>query len=148
MFYLQYGKVNIEQSKISQSTKSSLDDDDEGYSEESPPPDKINLLKDSNSRPVNGIKPKNGYPAQNGNCLISRDDKLMLVPEPPTNKIENDSASVDKELEEEHRTDQDAKVSRRRGLTIFISIACRLNFKTGTGKLFVLILRPVITNIL
>lgn len=29
-------------------------------------------------------KTKNGYTQQNGNAVISRDDKLILVPEPPT----------------------------------------------------------------
>lgn len=44
------------------------------------------LNKCDNTEPPNGLKkPKNGYTSQpNGNALISRDDKLILVPEPPT----------------------------------------------------------------
>lgn len=80
--------MNIEQSRKSKNFDDS-DEDDEGYSEEISPPDKTDpeLLTKCNSSPPNGLKkPKNGYTQPNGNALISRDDKLILVPEPPTNQ--------------------------------------------------------------
>lgn len=78
--------MNIEQSRKSKNFDDS-DEDDEGYSEEICPPDKPELLDKCNLNPPNGLKQtKNGYTQQNGNALISRDDKLILVPEPPTHQ--------------------------------------------------------------
>lgn len=88
----QYGRANIEQSKKYQN-KDSDDDDDEGYSEEICPPDSITPQK-CNSKSLNGLKEsKNGYAnTPNGNTLISRDDKLMLIPEPPTNQHKRENS--------------------------------------------------------
>lgn len=84
-FYcFQYGRANIEQSRKSKNFDDS-DEDDEGYSEEICPPEKLEQEQLTKFDPPNGLKkPKNGYTHQNGNALISRDDKLILVPEPPT----------------------------------------------------------------
>lgn len=96
-FLLQYGRANIEQSRNSKRLDDS-DEDDEGYSEEICPQDKSQpeLLDKCDLDLPNGLKkPKNGYRQQNGNgnALISRDDNLILVPEPPTQqKPETDEA--------------------------------------------------------
>lgn len=94
-FSFQYGRINIEQSRKSKNFDDS-DEDDEGYSEEICPLDKTDpeLVSKCNSEPPNGLrKPnKNGYTQQNGNALISRDDKLILVPEPPTQRAEEEDA--------------------------------------------------------
>lgn len=43
------------------------------------------------------FKPQNGYVTpQNGNSVISRDDKLMLVPDPP--KVAEDNLSDDENI--------------------------------------------------
>lgn len=77
--------MNIEQTKRSKNKDNSDDEDDQGYSEEITSLDKLNPAN-TNSMPINGLKKPNGYKPQNGSVLISRDDKLVLVPEPPTNQ--------------------------------------------------------------
>lgn len=97
---MQYGRANIEQTRNNKNFDDSDEDDDEGYSEEICPPDKSQqaelLNKKCDLNPPNGLKkPKNGYRQQNGNgnALISRDDNLILVPEPPTQqKSDTDEA--------------------------------------------------------
>ncbi|KAJ8970806.1 hypothetical protein NQ314_001019 [Rhamnusium bicolor] len=80
--FCKYGRKDIESAQKHKNPEKN-DDDDEGYSEEICVPDR---LSETTSKikaifPPNGLK--NGM-ANGGNNLISRDDKLILVPEPPT----------------------------------------------------------------
>lgn len=102
---LQYGRKNIEaQLKKRNSHEES---EDEGYSEDPDSPEKSSVPPQEDHL-SSADKTKNGYvPQQNGNSLISRDDKLMLVPEPPNNKNGDDSKLSD----EENNRNSDTTVS-------------------------------------
>lgn len=79
-YSLQYGRVNIEQTKRRKNQ-------DESDAEDIPTETSLESSSDLKHKVVNGIrKPKNGFSTnQNGNSLISRDDNLILVPEPSPN---------------------------------------------------------------
>lgn len=100
-YFFQYGRVNIAEAQ--KTTRSTDSDEDEGYSEETNLPEHTN--------PPNGIKKeKNGcLPQQNGNNLISRDDKLILVPEPPQkNGTKEDESKLS---DDENNKNGESKVS-------------------------------------
>ncbi|KAF2894852.1 hypothetical protein ILUMI_11322 [Ignelater luminosus] len=95
LMIFEYGRVNIEaQLKKRNSHEES---EDEGYSEDPGSPEKSSVPSQENH--LNSAdNTKNGYvPQQNGNSLISRDDKLILVPEPPNHKNGDDSKLSDEE---------------------------------------------------
>ncbi|KAK4882829.1 hypothetical protein RN001_006148 [Aquatica leii] len=88
LMIFEYGRVNIE-AQLKHRVIYDESDEDEGYSEETTSPDKPPVTTQENINCNGNDKSKNGYlPQQNGNTVISRDDKLILVPEPPQQKSE------------------------------------------------------------
>ncbi|KAK9879247.1 hypothetical protein WA026_004097 [Henosepilachna vigintioctopunctata] len=84
----QYGRQNIESA---QKLKKVLEDsDDEGYSEGNGSPSDEEVHSNSED-----TKYKNGY-IPNTNPLISRDENLVLIPEPPTNNHKKDDSVLEK----------------------------------------------------
>uniref|UniRef100_A0A1Y1LAB4 Phospholipid/glycerol acyltransferase domain-containing protein n=1 Tax=Photinus pyralis TaxID=7054 RepID=A0A1Y1LAB4_PHOPY len=101
LMIFEYGRVNIE---ATLKHRGILDDsdEDEGYSEEPNSPDNPTPPVQVNHISSDGDKPKNGFlPQQNGNSVISRDDKLILVPEPPT---KSDGRADDSKLSDEENS--------------------------------------------
>lgn len=99
----EYGRKDIEsaQRKSKLIDQNEEDDEDEGYSEQTVP-----IKKEISIKPVNGSLPVNGYVKNNGNSLISRDDKLILVPEPPIvsgNKSEEETEEDVKDNKEKYK---------------------------------------------
>ncbi|KAF5302635.1 hypothetical protein FQR65_LT08476 [Abscondita terminalis] len=101
LMIFEYGRVNIEATLKSRGICES--DEDEGYSEETSSLDKLPIESHEKVNCNGNDKFKNGYlPQQNGNTVISRDDKLMLMPEPPNQKSENKVADDPKFLDDEN----------------------------------------------
>ncbi|KAJ8950446.1 hypothetical protein NQ318_010323, partial [Aromia moschata] len=92
--FLQYGRKDIESAQ-SYKNQEVNDDDDEGYSEDICSPDKVSESK--SITPPNGLK--NGM-VNGGNNVISRDDKLIFMPEPPTNLNREEEKLSDDELKD------------------------------------------------
>ncbi|RZC33405.1 glycerol-3-phosphate acyltransferase 4, partial [Asbolus verrucosus] len=89
-----FGRANIETAQ-KDAHRNEDSDEDEGYSEEVSPPNNNSSddLKEKIMKPANGLKkPNNGY-VPNGNSVISRDDKLILVPEPPATALKKDEGT-------------------------------------------------------
>ncbi|KAK5650300.1 hypothetical protein RI129_001329 [Pyrocoelia pectoralis] len=83
LMIFEYGRVNIEAQLRNRGILEDSDED-EGYSEEPNSPDNPSPTLHVNHITNDTEKPKNGFlPQQNGNSVISRDDNLILVPEPP-----------------------------------------------------------------
>nr|XP_023014747.1 glycerol-3-phosphate acyltransferase 3 isoform X3 [Leptinotarsa decemlineata] len=93
LMIFEYGRKDIESAQ-KYKTLETPDEDDEGYSEEITPPEKNN--DPSLTSPPNGIS--NG-----GNTLISRDDKLVFKPEPPTQQHKEEDKLSDEELKETNK---------------------------------------------
>lgn len=86
IYLLQYGRQNIETARKSDKPQNEEDDeDDEGYSEE------ISAVPESSAVTKTPAKMlTNGYVSNGTSPLISRDDKLIMVPEPATNNTRGD----------------------------------------------------------
>ncbi|XP_049820101.1 glycerol-3-phosphate acyltransferase 3 isoform X1 [Aethina tumida] len=82
----EYGRQNIETARKSDKPQNEEDDeDDEGYSEE------ISAVPESSAVTKTPAKMlTNGYVSNGTSPLISRDDKLIMVPEPATNNTRGD----------------------------------------------------------
>lgn len=94
---MQYGRKNIESAQKHKNQEQN-EEDDEGYSEEICPASGITKPKEIKSViPQNGLK--NGM-VNGGNSLISRDDKLILIPEPPTKLNKEEEKLSDDELKD------------------------------------------------
>ncbi|KAF5276021.1 hypothetical protein FQA39_LY00817 [Lamprigera yunnana] len=96
LMIFEYGRVNIEAQLKNRASNDGDNEEDEGYSEETSSPDKSPMGSLENCNYNGSDQVKNGYlPQQNGNTVISRDDKLILVPEPPHPKIDTEEESRD-----------------------------------------------------
>ncbi|CAG9823327.1 unnamed protein product [Phaedon cochleariae] len=96
LMIFEYGRKDIESA---QKHKNNEIEEDEGYSEDTVTAEKVTEL--SNPSKPNGLK--NGV-VNGGNTLITRDEKLIFVPEPPTQQNKELS---DEELKEEKYKDFD-----------------------------------------
>lgn len=85
---LQFGRANIETAQRN-AHKNEDSDEDETCSEDVDPPNN-NEQRDQLVKQPNGLKKSNNGYVPNGNSVISRDDKLILVPEPPFTILKKD----------------------------------------------------------
>lgn len=76
---LQFGRMNIE--KATKDTQIEHEEEEDVASGEIHTPNN-NDLKNNLLKSANGFKKQNNGYVPNGNSVISRDDKLILVPEP------------------------------------------------------------------
>jgi glycerol-3-phosphate O-acyltransferase 3/4 len=84
----EFGRANIETAQRN-AHKNEDSDEDETCSEDVDPPNN-NEQRDQLVKQPNGLKKSNNGYVPNGNSVISRDDKLILVPEPPFTILKKD----------------------------------------------------------
>ncbi|XP_018561934.1 glycerol-3-phosphate acyltransferase 3 isoform X1 [Anoplophora glabripennis] len=97
LMIFEYGRKNIESAQKHKILEKN-EEDDEGYSEEICPNTGITVPKEIKPViPHNGLK--NGM-VNGGNTLISRDEKLIFIPEPPTKLNKEEEKLSDDELKE------------------------------------------------
>lgn len=74
--------------------------------EEPEPPEKQKSPDESSTKIPNGIKKNGLLPQQNGNTVISREEKFILVPEPSTLPSKDEESNEVKVLDEENKTEE------------------------------------------
>ncbi|XP_060523488.1 glycerol-3-phosphate acyltransferase 4 isoform X1 [Cylas formicarius] len=111
LMIFEYGRRDIESAERHKRKTDEDDDEDEGYSEEVVPKDKPPSETELQPKNVN-VKPNgyaNGHVPNGGNNLISRDDRLILVPEPA--QVSNDETENEKYSDDEYKTGKEQIVN-------------------------------------